>query len=105
MAVNGGGNGSINFLVKFFLSRKFDKPFLGVIILFEVNSADALNAIGLDFSGKEWKPLLDIERHIIPVFVNTGDFDLLSWFSDIHVVSEQDDFLAAGDSAGENFRG
>jgi hypothetical protein len=73
--------------------------------LFEVNSADALNAIGLDFSGKEWEPLLDIERHVIPVFINTGDFDLLSWLGDVHVVSEQDDFLAAGNSAGEDFGG
>jgi hypothetical protein len=105
MAVNGGGNGSINFLIKFFLSWKFDEPFLGVIILLEVNSADALNTIGLDFSGKERESLLDIERHVIPVFVNTGDLDLLSWLGDIHVVSKQDDFLAAGDSAGEDFGG
>lgn len=73
--------------------------------MFEVNGADAFNAIGLDLSGKERESLLDIERHVIPVFVNTGDFDLLSWFGNVHVVSEQDDFLAAGDSAGEDFGG
>ena len=73
--------------------------------MLEVNSADALNTIGLDFSGKEREPLLDIERHVIPVFVNASNFDLLSWLGNIHVVSEQDDFLAAGDSAGEDFGG
>lgn len=104
MTINWWGNWSINLFIKISFFWKLNKLLFCELVLFTwCDCTCAYDTVGLDFSGKQRETLFDIQWHVISVFVNSCNFNFLSWFNRVNIVTQQNYFFTSWNSTGKNF--